>query len=219
MKILQNILSLFREPLPPPPPPPPPAGDSDLAAARADAVSAIKALRRRLLEEQRRQKEAHRRWLEAQASGEDSPESNVRYSIAARPSAEWLRLRASLEADLLDTDPRAFAKRVLQGVREVYAGNPVPFYTAAGLSRSAYSKIISHPDRHPAKDTVLAMAAALKMGPEEAARFLDLAGYSLSDSIPSDLVWRACFSHGVHHLPQITALLDEFAPRRASYST
>ena len=92
-------------------------------------------------------------------------------------------------------------------------GNPVPFYTAAELSRSAYSKIMSFPDRHPSKETVLAMAAALKMPLADAESLLRLAGYALSDSIPSDLVWSACFAGGVHHLPQIRQLLAEFAGR------
>ena len=29
------------------------------------------------------------------------------------------------------------ARRIVQGVATVYAGTPVPFYTAAGISRSA----------------------------------------------------------------------------------
>ena len=103
--------------------------------------------------------------------------------------------------------PRAFTDRVRRGVREVYGGDAVPFYRAAGISRSAYSRLISYPERHASKDTALAMAAALKLDEEGAKEFLELAGYAFSPSYPSDAVWRICFRRGIHDLPTIRALL------------
>ena len=97
-------------------------------------------------------------------------------------------------------------------VNEVYDGNPVPFYTAAGLDKSTYSKIMSHPERKPAKDTVLAMAVALRMTLSEAESLLRLAGYALSPSMETDIVWRNCFVHGVHSLPEVHSLLAQFVP-------
>lgn len=213
----------------PPPKPPAPVADDTLAATRNAAETAIAALRRKQEEGRRRTEEARRKQEEAErkrreeerkrrgneAAGisvcEEPPvarrcfDSPVRYSISST--------RSFLQDEFETFDSRAFSRRVAQGVKDVYGGNPVPFYTAAGLSRSAYSKIISFPDRHPSKDTVLAMAAALRMPLADAESFLRLAGYALSDSIPSDLVWRACFAGGVHHLPQIRQLLAEFAGR------
>ena len=109
-------------------------------------------------------------------------------------------------------DPRAFSKRLQRGVREIHDGNPVAFYTAAGISRSAYSRLVSHPDRHPAKDTVLSMAAALHMSLPDAESFLRLAGYALSPHIPADLVWHHCFQKGIHDLADIRNLLAQASP-------
>lgn len=213
----------------PPPEPPAPVADDALAAARDAAETAISALRRKQEEERRRTEEARRKREEEERKRREEEErkrredeavgitceeppaprwsigSDVRYSIAST--------RSFLYGEFETFDSRAFSRRIVQGVKDVYGGNPVPFYTAAGLSRSAYSKIMSFPDRHPSKETVLAMAAALKMPLADAESLLRLAGYALSDSIPSDLVWRACFAGGVHHLPQIRQLLAEFAGR------
>lgn len=108
-----------------------------------------------------------------------------------------------------ECDPRAFTNRIRQGVRDVYGGDAVPFYTNAGLSRSAYSRLISHPDRHPSKDTALAMAASLHLNLPGAEDFIRLAGYALSPSYPEDVVWRMCFERGVHDIRAIRSLLDK----------
>jgi len=105
------------------------------------------------------------------------------------------------------SNPRAFTNRLRRGIQEVYGGNPVPFYRAAGISRSAYSRLISYPERHPSKDTALAMAAALKLDEKEAEAFLELAGFALSPSYLDDVVWRICFRRGIHDLATIRAYL------------
>ena len=137
--------------------------------------------------------------------------TGARYQVSGGHSMACCHESAddNLLSDLKACDPRAFSKRLQQGVREVHAGNPVAFYTAAGISRSAYSRLISHPDRHPAKDTVLSMAAALRMSLPEADSFLRLAGYALSPHIPADRVWRHCFLKNIHDLSDIRRLLAE----------
>ena len=104
-------------------------------------------------------------------------------------------------------NPRAFTNRIRQGVRDVYGGNAVPFYKNAGLSRSAYSRLISSPHRHPSKDTALAMAASLRLDLPAAEDFLRLAGYALSPSYPADVVWRMCFERSIHNLIVIRSIL------------
>lgn len=143
--------------------------------------------------------------------------TGARYQVSGGHSMACCHESAddNLLSALKACDPRAFSKRLQQGVREVHAGNPVAFYTAAGISRSAYSRLISHPDRHPAKDTVLSMAAALRMSLPEADSFLRLAGYALSPHIPADRVWRHCFLKDIHDLSDIRRLLAEASlPRR-----
>lgn len=182
----------------------------DLEALRARR-QAQEAERKRREEERRRLDQSPPMVAEAPAvydgvrfSNPEIREPTVRYSIVSTSQ--------SVQADLRDRDDRAFSRRVLAKVKEVYGGNPVPFYTAAGLSRSAYSKLMSHSERKPAKETVLAMAAALRMTLAEAESFLRLAGYSLSPAIDSDIVWRNCFVHRLYGLSDIRSLLAQFAP-------
>lgn len=218
---------------------PTPVAPSAVEAAR-DAIRAdLEALgaRRQAQEEERKRREERKRSLDlsppmveeapvaydgAMFSNPGVREPTIRRSVgSARYSVQagLPETRSSIgsavqsvQADLRGKDERAFSRRILARIKQVYGGNPVPFYTAAGLSRSAYSKIMSHPERKPAKETVLAMAAALRMTLAEAESLLRLAGYSLSPAIGADIVWRNCFVHGVYGLPEVRSLLAQFAP-------
>lgn len=139
----------------------------------------------------------------ADIAPEKHPKVSGKFPTACHQESALDDLLSGLKA----CDPRAFSKRLQQGVREVHGGNPVAFYNAAGISRSAYSRLVSHPDRHPSKDTVLCMAAALRMSLPDAETFLRLAGYALSPHIPSDLVWQHCFQQGIHDLALIRKAL------------
>ena len=135
------------------------------------------------------------------------------------PSRTAIRkaLDAELAARPLTRDERgALARAVREGVARVFGGDAPAFYRAAGITRFQYSKILSHPDRcHPSKDTVLRMALALRLSPDEAAAFLALAGFALSPSHPADRVWSLCLERGLWHLPSVLRLLDKHAsPRR-----
>jgi hypothetical protein len=150
-----------------------------------------------------------------------SSKSNIHFQLGGTPGGyeDYLYRRYHPEEDDDDgltvcdihrkCNPRAFTNRIRQGVRDVYGGDAVPFYRNAGLSRSAYSRLLSHPDRHPSKDTALAMAASLRLDLPAAEEFIRLAGYALSPSYPEDVVWRMCFERGIHDLPAIRSLLDK----------
>lgn len=150
-----------------------------------------------------------------------SGKSNIHFQLGGPPGGYcddlYRRYRRPIEEEEEDgltvcdihrkCTPRAFTNRIRQGVRDVYGGDAVPFYRNAGLSRSAYSRLLSHPDRHPSKDTALAMAASLRLDLPAAEDFIRLAGYALSPSYPEDVVWRMCFERGIHDLPAIRSLL------------
>lgn len=185
-----------------------------------DALRERQETRREELEELKKQLQAEKeRRLEEQAHRErESAEevkrppvrnSRMSYSRGSFERESVERVRRILK-ERREQARRAFANRVMQGVRDVYGGKAAPFYRAAGLSRSAYSKIISHPDHRPSKETVLAMAAAFGMNPGDAKAFLHLAGYSLSEYVREDVIWATCFEHGVHRLDDIKGLLAEF---------
>ena len=192
--------------------------DAGRLAIREAIRSALDALRERQETRQKELEELKKRFLaekermeglSRQSSVTEFKKGGIRYSkrsISNEPIEKLVR--AAIERR--EQAKRAFANRVVQGVREVYGGKAAPFYKAAGLSRSAYSKIISHPDHRPSKETVLAMAAAFGMNPGDAKAFLHLAGYSLSEYVREDVIWATCFEHGVHRLDDIKGLLAEF---------
>lgn len=131
-------------------------------------------------------------------------DSGIRFQLAATGDDD-----PTVQGLTLDCDVRAFCNRLRQGVNEVYGGDAAAFYRAAGIGRSIYSRLISHPERHPSKATALAMAAALHLGLSDAEDFLQLAGYALSPAYPEDQTWRWCFIHGVYDIDRIKQLLKQ----------
>ena len=80
-------------------------------------------------------------------------------------------------------------------LRERFGGDRKAFYEAAGLDRRLFSKMVSYEGYAPSKETAIAVALAARLTLDEARDFLHVAGYALSDSIPADIVYAACFRH------------------------
>ena len=57
----------------------------------------------------------------------------------------------------------------------------------------------------------IAIALAARLTLDEARDFLSIAGYALSDSLPADIVYAACFRHRVYERTHVLALLNEFS--------
>ena len=106
---------------------------------------------------------------------------------------------------------RCFRDRVRDLLRERFNGDRKEFYEAAGLDRRLFSKMISYEGYTPSKETAIAIALAAQLTLPEARDFLSIAGYALSDSLPADIVYAACFRHGVYERTHVLALLNEFA--------
>jgi hypothetical protein len=83
-------------------------------------------------------------------------------------------------------------------------------YKAAHLSRQTYSAIIGDENRTIARGTALALVFALHLTLEEAEALLHKAGYSLSESILSDVICRCCLRHGVTSLDALNRLLAKY---------
>ena len=68
----------------------------------------------------------------------------------------------------------------------------VELYQRSDLTKAHFSKIKNDKKYHPSKETVLALALGLKLTLDETIKLLDRAGYTLTDSNPTDVIVK-CF--------------------------
>lgn len=68
-------------------------------------------------------------------------------------------------------------------------------YKNANVDRKLFSKIISHPDYTPSKNTILALSISLKLNLDDTVTFLNSAGYALSHSSKADLIIEYYIKH------------------------
>lgn len=84
-------------------------------------------------------------------------------------------------------------------------------YKRAGVDRRHFSKIRSNPEYRPSKNTVIALAFALKLTKHVTAQLLGSAGYSLSESETFDLVIQFCLEKEIYSLLDVNEALDYFS--------
>jgi hypothetical protein len=97
----------------------------------------------------------------------------------------------------------------LEALRERKGLTPVKLYTDALIDKRLYSKIMSKSTYHPNKNTVLSLGFALKLTMDEMNTLLASAGYSLSQSIVSDLIIMFCIENKIYNLHDVNELLDK----------
>ena len=80
----------------------------------------------------------------------------------------------------------------------------------AGIDRKLFSKIRSNPACHPRKNTVVALALALKLDLQETEDLLARAEYALSPSNKGDLIIRYCIQHEIYDLMTVNFALEQY---------
>lgn len=104
---------------------------------------------------------------------------------------------------------KTFAEELVSLVSSKCKGIAPLAYKRAGLSRQAYSRIIS--SRHSGVDKLTAMrlCIGLKLNMEEATELLKSAGYTFSDSIPLDTIFAFCIRKRMLNINDINGIIAE----------
>ena len=104
---------------------------------------------------------------------------------------------------------RTFSSEVMRMVTDQFQKTS-DFYVPACIDKRTFHKIRSDYLYRPSKNTALKCCFGLGLNREEAEELLQLAGYALSPSDPSDLVVRFCLEKGIRDLASVNYLLASF---------
>lgn len=147
----------------------------------------------------------------------DIPKDGVKYSLRANKGpkleegekgAEEPLAFPSLQWYLDQVENHTFANKLSDYIAQKGMRDP-EVYKAANMDRRLFSKIMTDYGYQPSKDSVLALAFALKLTLDEANELLEGAGYTLSHSIRRDVVIEYFFLSKFYQLTDINIVLDQ----------
>lgn len=129
------------------------------------------------------------------------PEKEKRRFIGITIGKEELR-------KLIDKPDFSFSQKLFQLIDERGMTDP-EVYMRANVSKQVFSKIRKS-GYHPKKNTILALAVALKLSLEETNDLLSYAGYTLSRCDKGDLIVSYYIEHKIFDVDEINVMLLEF---------
>ncbi len=131
------------------------------------------------------------------------------FYLSALPSAaKQKKKKVSLE-DAVNNLGESFQQRLLRMIDERGMTDP-EVYKRANIDRKLFSKIRCSENYVPKKKTIVALAIALKLSPDDTKDLLDSAGFTLTNSSKSDVIVSFCLENDIYDIFEVNALLFKF---------
>ena len=109
-------------------------------------------------------------------------------------------------SDVMKEVDETFSERLIRLANERNLKN-AEIYKRANIRRQLFSKIISHKEYQPKKETAIVLSLALHLNLDETKDFLSRAGYALSRSSQRDLVIKFFIENGYYEVLDIDQAL------------
>ena len=130
----------------------------------------------------------------------------------ARPFSGMSPLRhpgfKNVEKKLKTPSYEDFVSRLMYYINEKNMTHP-QVYNAAGMTPDCFSKIISGKTKTPKKESIVALALALKLNYDEATDLLSSAGQTLC-GFKQDVIFEFCFKTGPYTIDEVNEALVHF---------
>ena len=143
---------------------------------------------------------------------DDVREKKSRFSAAPKDGAKkkisGIELDEALTRLLKKTEPISFSEKLFQLINE-RGMDDVEVYKNANIDRKLFSKLRKK-NYKPSKNTVIALAIALKLSLDEAEELLQYAGFALVPNNRFDSIIKYCFKHEVYNIYEINIALFNF---------